>query len=399
MRIENEVLLDYRDVLLRPKRSTLASRNEVDLNRDYRFKYGQESWNGVGVISANMDSVGTFSIARVLSKYNMLTALHKHYDADILVKFFSEELDVAHNCFYSLGITEKDLEKFNYVKAKLKDIDGRHYISKICVDVANGYTQIFVDFLNKFRNDNPESIIMAGNVVTAEMTEELVLSGVDIVKVGIGGGSCCTTRKITGIGIPQLSANIECADAAHGLGAMICGDGGITCPGDVVKGFGSGADLIMIGGMFAGHLESEADTPMVYKFISDDARKSVSKDEDFINLTRILDLNVSELDQKYLTKFGNILTKVPVGGKMTFYGMSSHAAQAKHGEGVKEYRASEGKVVEIPYRGPIENTIKEILGGIRSGMTYIGAKKLKEIPKRTTFVRVSQQLNEVFGKS
>ena len=298
MRIENEVLLDFRDVLIRPKRSTLASRSEVDLLREYKFKYAKEIWTGIGIISANMDNVGTLSMGRSLSKYNILTALHKHYDAEILVKFFNEEEAVAHNCFYSIGITDKDLEKYNYVKSKTQNIN------KVCIDVANGYTQMFVDFLAKFRENNPDIAIMAGNVATAEMTEELVLCGVDIVKCGIGPGSSCLTRKMTGVGIPQLSCIIECADAAHGLGAMICGDGGCTVPGDIVKNFGGGADFCMLGGMLAGHLESEADIPMVYKFISEDAKNSVKKDEDLINLTRILDLDVSELDQKYLTKFG-----------------------------------------------------------------------------------------------
>lgn len=195
MRIENEVLLNFSDILLKPKRSTLASRNDVDLTREYRFKYGLESWTGIGIIAANMDNVGTISMARSLSKYKILTALHKHYDAEILVKFFSEELDDAHNCFYSLGITDKDLEKFNYVKEKLKNIDGRNYISKICIDVANAYSENFVNFLKKFRNDNPDSIIMAGNVATGEMTEELVLSGADVVKVGIGPG-CFLPKSI-----------------------------------------------------------------------------------------------------------------------------------------------------------------------------------------------------------
>jgi GMP reductase len=234
-----------------------------------------------------------------------------------------------------------DLEKFKNVKASLPKTTQLN----ICIDVANGYSEYFSEFVKKIRDENPQSRIMAGNVVTAEMTEELILSGADIVKIGIGPGSVCTTRKMTGVGYPQLSAIIECADAAHGLGGLICADGGIKVPGDFGKAFGAGADFVMCGGIFAGHDECGGEV------------------ED---------------------------------GYMSFYGMSSDTAMNKHAGGVANYRTSEGKTVKVPYKGPVENTIKEILGGLRSTCTYVGATKLKELSKRTTFIMVNRQLNNKF---
>ncbi|CAK0754639.1 GMP reductase [Gammaproteobacteria bacterium] len=218
--------------------------------------------------------------------------------------------------------------------------------------MANGYTRVLVEFLRKLRQTYPDITIMAGNVVTGEMTEELILDGADIVKVGIGPGSVCTTRKMAGVGYPQLSAVIECADAAHGLGGLICSDGGCTSPGDIAKAFGGGADFVMLGGMLAGHDECSNDTV--------------------------------ERDGMWMKRF---------------YGMSSRTAMDKYAGGVADYRAAEGKEVLIAPRGPVDATVQEILGGLRSACTYVGARKLKELSKRTTFVRVTRQLNEVFGKS
>merc|ERR1711953_1270532 len=223
-------------------------------------------------------------------------------------------------------------------------------VKMICVDVANGYSEAFVNFIRETRSKFPSHTILAGNVVTQEMTEQLIMQGADIVKVGIGPGSVCTTRRQTGVGYPQLSAVIECADAAHGLGGRIISDGGCACPGDVSKAFGAGADFVMAGGMFAGHDQSGGDV-------------------------------VEENGKKF----------------KLFYGMSSSTAMDKHSGGVANYRASEGKTVKIPYRGDLNNTIRDILGGLRSTCTYVGAGKLKELSKRTTFIRVTQQLNTIFG--
>jgi GMP reductase len=346
MRIETELKLDFSDVLIRPKRSTLASRANVDIERDIPFRHAKRSWKGFPVIAANMDTIGTIPMARALERVGAMVALHKYYSPDALVAFFRE--DASRNAFYTIGTAEADHEKFAVVRRSVP-------ISMICVDVANGYTESFIDLVKRVRDENPDAIVMAGNVVTGDMTEALVLAGADIVKVGIGPGSVCTTRKVTGVGYPQLSAIIECADAAHGLKGQVCADGGCTVPGDVAKAFGAGADFVMLGGMLAGHDESEGDL-------------------------------------RYEERGGE---RVPVA--MTFYGMSSETAMTKHMGGVAKYRASEGKTVEVPYRGAVANTMQEIMGGVRSMMTYIGATRLKEVPKRTTFVRVSNQLNKVFG--
>ena len=346
MRIEEELKLDFQDVLIRPKRSTLTSRSEVDISREFAFRHSGRRYHGVPVIAANMDTVGTFEMAQVLDRHQLATALHKHYDERQLAEFF-KGLPENSTVFYSMGITREDYEKFCRVKNEVGDA-----ISYVCVDVANGYTKAFIDFLHRLRTAWPDITIMAGNVVTGEMAEELILDGADIVKVGIGPGSVCTTRKMTGIGYPQLSAIIECADAAHGLGGLICADGGCTSPGDLAKAFGGGADFIMLGGMLAGHDECMGEV------IEQDGSR-----------------------------------------KVRFYGMSSRTAMDKHAGGVANYRASEGKEVLLDYRGPVENTLQDILGGVRSACTYVGAHKLRELSKRTTFIRVARQLNEVFGQS
>jgi GMP reductase len=293
-----------------------------------------------------MDTVGTFEMATALSKHSLAVALHKHYPEADLAAFFAA-LSTETTVFYSMGITRADYEKFR----RVKDLAGAA-IQYVCVDVANGYTKSLIDFLHTLREAYPQITIMAGNVVTGEMTEELLLDGADIIKVGIGPGSVCTTRKMTGVGYPQLSAIIECADAAHGLGGLICADGGCTSPGDIAKAFGGGADFVMLGGMLAGHDECA----------------------------------VATIDQDG-------------GRKVPFYGMSSRTAMDKHAGGVANYRASEGKDVLVDYRGPVDNTLQDILGGVRSACTYVGARKLRELSKRTTFIRVARQLNDVFGAS
>lgn len=355
MRIEEDLKLDFKDVLIRPKRSTLKSRKSVDLTRQYTFIHSGKIFDGIPIIAANMDTVGTFEMAVALSGFEMLTALHKHYDEETLMEKLRHP--PPHYYFYSMGVTPNDYEKFVHVMEK----NGEKF-PNICIDVANGYSEPFVDFVKKIRDEYPNKTIMAGNVVTAEMTEALILGGADIVKVGIGPGSVCTTRRMTGVGYPQLSAVIECADSAHGVEGHICSDGGCVVPGDIAKAFGGGADFVMLGGMLAGHDECGGEI--------------------------ISDLNVYNLD-----------TEKSESGKkfMKFYGMSSEDAMEKYSGGVADYRASEGKSVLVPYKGPVKNTVKEILGGLRSSCTYIGARRLKELSKRTTFVRVTQQANEVFG--
>jgi GMP reductase len=366
LRIENDLKLDFSDVLIRPKRSTLASRSEVSLEREFIFRNSKQSYKGIPIMAANMDGVGTFTIAEVLANYGMFTCLVKHYPVDDLVEWiYTIGSNNYENWAYSLGITEPDLEKFSSVWRRTLDQDNvNRSIKYICIDVANGYSERFVDFIKRFRELYPELVLIAGNVVTGEMTEELILNGVDIVKVGIGPGSVCTTRIKTGVGYPQLSAIVECADAAHGLAGHIIADGGCTSPGDVAKAFGAGADFVMLGGMLAGHNEGGGEI-----------------------IRKLYETNELDVNGHHITKVEQFVQ---------FYGMSSVAANEKHFGGLKDYRASEGREVLIPYRGDIENTIQDLLGGLRSSCTYVGASKLKELSKRTTFIRVNNTHNRVY---
>jgi GMP reductase len=356
LRIEEDIKLDFKDVLIRPKRSTLSSRKEVDLNRTYNFKHSGDEWTGVPIMAANMDGVGTLAMAEALKEHHMFTCLVKNYDESDL---FDIESKVGGNYFaVSTGTNERDFQRLSRI------INAYPEIRFICIDVANGYSERFGDYVSDVREAFPYCTIIAGNVVTADMTQELILRGADIVKVGIGPGSVCTTRIQTGVGYPQLSAIIECADAAHGLGAHIIADGGCTCPGDVAKAFGAGADFVMLGGMLAGHDEGGGE--IITKIY-----KTGEIDTDGISLHK-------------MEKF------------VKFYGMSSDTAMEKHHGGVAEYRSSEGRTVEVKYKGAVKNTVLDLLGGLRSACTYVGSPTLKQLSKCTTFIRVTKQYNDVF---
>ena len=345
MRIEQEVKLGFKDVMIRPKRSTLASRSEVDLQREFRFLNSGQTWKGIPIMAANMDTVGTFEMATALAKHQLFTAIHKHYSLLDWNNYLEQApADIEEYIAISTGTGKEDAQKVNQL------VENHPQLKFICIDVANGYSEHFVGFVSNMREQFPTKTIIAGNVVTGEMVEELLLAGADLIKVGIGPGSVCTTRVKTGVGYPQLSAIIECADAAHGLGGQIISDGGCAIPGDVAKAFGGGADFVMMGGMFACHYESGGE--------------------------------LIEQDGKQYKQF---------------YGMSSKTAMDKHAGGVAEYRASEGKTVTIPYKGKVENSLQDILGGLRSTCTYVGAKRLKELTKRTTFIRVAEQENQVYS--
>jgi GMP reductase len=378
MRFENDMKLDYKDVLIRPQRSTLTSRKDVDLKR--KFKYvnyrpdviEEVDYCGVPIMAANMDGVGTFEMADTLAKQELFTCLVKTYSINELVgyfdcdDFFYRDMRMNHVA-YSMGISNDDEMKFRTV---YELADGN--IKYVCIDVANGYTERFVDFIKNFRVNYPAVVIIAGNVVTADQTQELILNGADIVKVGIGPGSVCTTRIQTGVGYPQLSAVIECADAAHGLGGHIIADGGCTCPGDVAKAFAAGADFVMLGGMLAGHDEGGGD--IVTKFYE-----------------------TNEIVYEVADHIEKRNHKVEKKNFVRFYGMSSKAANDKHFGGLKEYRSAEGREVLVPYRGSVSNTIQDILGGIRSTCTYVGADQLKRLSKCTTFVMCTQQFNAIYA--
>jgi GMP reductase len=346
MRIETEMKLGFKDVMIRPKRSTLKSRSHVSLEREFKFLHSTTTWSGVPIIAANMDTVGTFQMAKALAEDKLFTAIHKHYSVQEWNDFLRDLAPEMYNYIaISTGTGKDDSKKIAAI------FEANPLLKFICIDVANGYSEHFVNFVQQTRKQYPDKVIIAGNVVTGEMVEELLLAGADIIKVGIGPGSVCTTRVKTGVGYPQLSAIIECADAAHGLGGQIISDGGCKTPGDVAKAFGAGADFVMLGGMLAGHTESGGE---------------------------LIEINGEKFKQ--------------------FYGMSSTTAMEKHVGGVAEYRASEGKTVQVPFRGDVEVTLKDILGGLRSACTYVGASRLKELTKRTTFIRVSEQENTVYTK-
>ena len=340
MRIEEELKLDYSDVLFRPKRSTLKSRKDVNLLRTYRFKYSKNEWSGIPIMAANMDGVGELSVAEILNDYGMITSLTKQHDVK-KIKQNKNIKKIYPNIALSVGIKKEDFQNLDKV---LKEFS---FIKFICIDVANGYSEHFSKFLKSVRDKYPTKTIISGNVVTADMTQELILAGADVIKVGVGPGSVCTTRIKTGIGYPQLSAVMECADAAHGLNAHIIADGGCNNSGDIVKAFAAGADYVMIGGMLAGHDESEMPV---------------------------------------------------VDGKIEFYGMSSDRAREKHGKRKDGYRGNEGRHIKLPHRGPVQPAVEDILGGVRSACTYIGARRLKDMPKCASFVTVHNNINKVYER-
>jgi len=359
MRIEDEIKLDFKDVLIRPKRSTLSSRKEVDLTRTYKFKHSRAEWTGVPIMASNMDGVGTLEMAHALYQHKMFTCLVKNIST---VYFETTVQDIGGNHFaVSTGTSEKDFERLSNI------LNSYSEIKFICIDVANGYSEHFGDYVEEVREAFPNHTIIAGNVVTADMTQELILRGADIIKVGIGPGSVCTTRIQTGVGYPQLSAIIECADAAHGLGGHIIADGGCVCPGDIAKAFGAGADFVMLGGMLAGHDEGGGEVIEEMHELSKLQKDMLSNDYEI---------------KKYVE----------------FYGMSSNTAMNKHHGGIAEYRSSEGRTVRVPYKGPVQSTILDMLGGLRSSCTYVGAASLKQLSKCTTFIRVNMQFNDVFTR-
>lgn len=347
MKIEQEIKLDFNDVLIRPTKTMLSSRSQVDLVRTCRFKYSSLEWSGVPIIASNMDTTGTFNVYSQLKKHRIITALHKFYTVNDYINAFDNNIEYNPDYFMvSTGINENDLENLKEIVTKFNSIKF------ICVDVANGYMDKLVHFCKNLRDIYPNKIIVAGNVVSSDMTEELILDGkVDIVKVGIGPGSACTTRLKTGVGMPQLSAIIECAEAAHSIGGYIIGDGGITCPGDLSKALGGGGDFVMMGGQFAGHDENP----------------------------------------------GEIIEENGIKYKL-FYGMSSDTAMNKHYGKMASYRSSEGSTIKMKYKGPIESTVLDYLGGVRSTCTYINSCNIKNIPNCTTFIRVNRQLNTIYAK-
>ena len=346
MRINYDAKLNFEDVLLQPKRSTLSSRKDVDMTRNFTFRNSGKQMNFLPIFASNMDGVGTFSMAKVLQEYKMMTVITKTTGIEEWRKAVGNgvRLQSVSVCTGTNVMWDKEAQDWKTMQEVLKSFPD---IKMITVDVANAYHQNMVDFIAKVRDQYPTKIIVAGNVVTPEMTEELIINGADVVKIGIGPGSVCTTRTMTGVGVPQFSAILDCADAANGVDGHIMADGGCVFPGDIAKAFGGGAHMVMIGGMLAGHDESEQQV---------------------------------------------------VDGKIEFYGMSSDRAREKHGQRKDGYRGNEGRLISLPYRGPVKGTVEDILGGVRSACTYIGARRLKDMPKCASFVTTNNVQNQVYER-
>ena len=346
MRIKEDIKLNFEDVLMEPKRSTLSSRRDVDMTRKFTFINSGKVMNFTPIFASNMDGVGTFSMAKVLQEHKMMTVITKSTSVDQWRQAVGSGLRLQ-SVSVSVGTNKMwDPDAVDY--KNMQDVlNSFPDVKMITVDVANAYHQNFVDFIKKVREEYPEKVIVAGNVVTPEMVEELIINGADMVKIGIGPGSVCTTRTMTGVGVPQFSAILECADAANGVDGHIMADGGCVYPGDIAKALGGGAHAVMIGGMLAGHEESEMQS---------------------------------------------------VDGKREFYGMSSDRAREIHGKRKDGYRGNEGRHVALPDRGPVNDTVEDILGGIRSAATYIGARRLKDMPKCATFVRVENNINKIYER-
>lgn len=367
-KIINELKLDFDDVLIRPKRSLLSSRSEVNLVRDFSFLHSSRKLSCVPIMAANMDTVGTFGMAKTLNKHKAIVCLHKHYDADDLINFYTTNSLETSLVFYSTGVGHNDIKKLEQVFKHIISTGG--CAPNVCLDIANGYTEQFVKTASHLRKMFPDIVLMAGNVVTPEMVEELLMHGkVDIVKVGIGSGSVCTTRLKTGVGYPQLSAVMECSDAAHGLGGHICSDGGCKIVGDVSKAFGGNSDFVMLGSMLAGCDECEGDWKYEY--------------QTSLGNWQPIDPNNNNPKRKV---------------SLQYYGMSSSDAMNKYHNGVANYRTAEGKSVSVAYKGPAEDTILDIYGGLRSACTYIGANKIKDFGKKTTFIQVNNTHNKIYEK-
>jgi GMP reductase len=360
IRIIEDTKLDYSDVLLVPQSSGIHSRADVYLTTN---TFGP---SGIPIIAANMDGVGTFKMAEALSKHGLFTALVKHYSVEDLVRFYTDRAnaDIIPYTIYSMGANEADLAKYEAVLEGIQlggdNLEAQTEPHIVCIDAANGYTEYFREFVSRFKESSPSTMLIAGNVCDPSGVRSLILYGADFVKVGVGPGSVCTTRLVAGVGYPQLSAVLECSEAALEADGAIIADGGCTCPGDVVKAFAAGATGVMLGGMLAGHEEGYEGITPIGSYSSN--------------------------------------THPATTGKVGFYGMASRVAQTKHNGGVKDYRSSEGREVTIPYRGRVEHTVNHILGGLRSACAYTGAKELRHLPDVAEFIKVRRQVNEVFVK-
>jgi GMP reductase len=400
MKILEGISLDYDDVLIRPQRSTLKSRSEVNLKRAFYFYHSPRTWTGIPIFCSNMSSIAGKNMALSLSSHKICTALHKYHSVEELIDIFlggeveSNDREILRKRYdyiwISIGKSIDDV-------IKLKEfVNKTGHQPNICIDVPNGQMDCFVDFCRLVRETFPESIIMAGNVAVTESTQELIIhGGVDIVKLQIGPGKMCETRKVTGVGVGTISCIDECSSSAHGLKSderrlgLVCSDGGCKNSGDVCKSFVANSDFSMLGNIFAGTEEccGEWEYETTHYISSSNGLKMPEPLEE----GQILGYNLYDPDKPIHYSKTAIGTE-PIKQKtnLLHYGMSSHHAQIKHAYGVKPYRASEGKVSKIPYKGPVNDTVQELLGGLRSCGAYIGARSLKDFSKCGQFVRVNR---------
>ena len=345
-KISDDIKLSYDDVLIVPQANSFKSRKDIEVEVEYGFLHSSKVFRGVPIMTANMATCGTFEIAKVLSTYNIITTFHKYYTVSEYVDFF-KEFNSSYTICYTLGSREKDIEQLKEM-IEMRLIDNFDFI---CIDVPNGYIDVFIETISLVRGLCPNHIIIAGNVVTPEQTLKCLKAGCDVVKIGIGPGSACTTRRMAGVGYPQISAVLECSKVAQEYvaktghrGRVIC-DGGQQFVGDVCKGFCAGADFNMFGSMFSGYDESGGEVVEFY-------------------------------GKKYKEYFGSSSTKA----LNKFYGKKD------------KHRASEGRETYVEYKGSIHDFIQELFGGIRSCGTYIGAKGISEFFERSVFVRTNQQV-------
>ena len=357
MNIVKEEQLDFDDVMIMPKPSTVESRKDTTIVRPFKFKWTDKVIEGNPAIAANMTTTGTFEMANELQKHQMFCALHKHYSPEEVIRFLEENkrnFGTNDYIFIGTGLRQGDFEN-------LKKIMATGLCNNICLDAPNGYIQGFVQHLNRLRHTFPHSIIMAGNVVTPEKTFEILQNGADVVKVGIGSGSACSTRVKTGVGRPQLSTILDCVSSAKRYGGLICSDGGIQKPADYVKAIAAYADFVMMGGYLAGC--SEAGGDLICRHIKTGEQMPSGREE-----TRIREYKM-------------------------FYGMSSEYAQKNHyRNGMPSYRASEGIVSLVPHKGPVRDTIQDLEGGLRSAMTYTDSRTIDEFQRNVEFYKVRRQV-------
>lgn len=392
MKVSEDIKLDFDDVLIKPKRSTLVSRGDVDYTRKFTTLHSKETIEGFPLIVANMDTVGTIPMLKTMASKKAFVALHKYHTVEQLKSISVEDFQYG---FITIGEKKEELE--NLINSGIK-------INKLLIDCANGYRQVFIDAVKRLRDTLPKITIMAGNVCTPEMTEQLILSGADIIKVGIGGGSLCLSRRKAGIGYPQLSCVLDCKDAAHGLGGLICSDGGIKNAGDAAKAFGAGSDFLMSGSLFMGCLECQGEWEYS-EYTTEYKIREYTKEDKMEKSPTVVYIGVSSGDGKQShipigTPICKELVVVPAAfaskKKLRVYGMSSHAAQKKYLGEIQKHRASEGKEHIVDYKGPAADVLDDIVGGVVSACSYVGARKLKDFDKCCSFVRVSRTHQSIF---